>query len=244
MLSSPNILNNIDYTKRHCVKNLMHLPKGRLVVFGDSYGHINQGHKENWSTWVAQNLGYDLISYSYAGTSLRYSIQNFFNYYDTEYKEDDYIIFLITSPLRVPFSLYDSDASWQHAIFEFVRKAKIEEYSSKDCYEYFNKPKHKHFWDVYVQSGIHTKSDWEYDKKLIECFLENLKNKTLVLPCFPILNEEFALFRVSEEIENRKYFDETNHMSFNNLKILSRLILEYFRTLNYDVFSLDKFDRI
>ena len=236
-------LNDIDYTNRHCIKNTVVSPKGRLIVFGDSYAHINRGCTQNWTTWVAQHLEYDLISYACAGTSLRYSIQNFFNYYNTDYREDDYIIFLTTSPMRAPFSLYDSDAKWQNAIFEFVRGATIGEYVSKECYKYYNSAKHKHFWNVYTQSGIHTKSDWEYDKQLIECFIKNLSNKTLILPCFAILDEEFALFRVSNEVENRKYFDETNHMSYDNLKILSKLVLCYFKTLDYSIFSLGKFKR-
>ena len=236
-------LNDIDYTNRHCVKNTVVSPKGRLIVFGDSYAHINSGSVQNWSTWVARHLEYDLISYALAGTSLRYSIQNFFNYYDTDYREDDYIIFLTTSPLRAPFSLYGSDPQWQHALYEFIRDAKKNEYMNKQSYLYFNSLKNKRFWDVYVESGIHTMSDWKYDKTLIESFIKNLKNKTLILPSFPILDEDFALFRVSNEIENRKYFEETNHMSSENLKTLSELVLHYFKNLDYNIFTIEKFQR-
>ena len=128
MSNYTNGLLNINYEKRRIHRtDVGSLKNGRLVIFGDSFFQYSTGtdHKIpnqglSWTGLLAKNLNKSILSYANAGTSLNYSVQMLFYYMETEYDENDTIIFGVTSNTRVPNLLDDSHLGWHSTAWKLV----------------------------------------------------------------------------------------------------------------------------
>lgn len=213
---------------------------GRLIVFGDSYAHSKA--EQSWPNILSEKLGVELINYAVSGTSLNYSIQQFFNYYRNEYQSDDYIVFVTTSTHRIPFTLDGGLPSWQAGIHTYLTDpSKL----TDPQYKYYHG--NKKFWDIYYQQAFKV-DDYYNQIEMIYNFLNNLSNTVLIIPgfnCFQSpqnkLKDNFTMYTISR-LEGNVNFDDLNHMSLVNRKVLAELAYKYFTVdANYDIFTPKEF---
>lgn len=84
-----------------------------LVLFGDSFAsEWEYGDHKSWFQLLAEELGTTYKTYGLHGTSFEYSTLKFYQYLNTEYTEDDVIVFTLTSPYRSPTISEDFIPSW------------------------------------------------------------------------------------------------------------------------------------
>lgn len=85
-----------------------------LVLFGDSFAsewEIESGYK-SWFQLLAEELNTEYKTYGMHGTSFEYSTLKFYQYLNSEYNQDDIIVFVLTSPYRSPVISEDFVPNW------------------------------------------------------------------------------------------------------------------------------------
>ena len=113
----------LDYSDRDIKFYYEGRTKGRLVVFGDSFSETSTRKDPNETCWVfvlAKMLGFSILNYSRGGSSLQYSKQMLFEYMETEYDKNDYIVFISTSYTRIPSVPANVDSGWAAALNNYM----------------------------------------------------------------------------------------------------------------------------
>jgi len=240
-----NIDNKINYDRRQRYdKKSKTLPStGRLVVFGDSFFE-DIPDEVCWPSLLSDRLNFDIVNYSVAGTSINYSVQQFFHYYRTEYNPQDYIIFGTTYQGRAPFTLNNGIVCWQNHLLSYLTDDQA--YQTKMANEYYRQQ--DSFWNIWFDQ-VFKFDDVDNQIELIYSFINNLTNKNLFLPGFDtlrtdqnLLNDKFSLNMITR-IENYANKDEINHMSIENKYKLVEQCHAYFEKLDYSVFDIRYFEK-
>lgn len=244
----------IDYSIRDIKSYYTNRNNGRLVVFGDSFAETSTRKDPDETCWVfilAEMMGCSILNYARGGSSLQYSKQMLFEYMETEYNEDDYIIFISTSYTRVPTMPEQMDPGWA---------ASINNYFLGDLRNIDKNIQHRFYSSnhnamEYIATNITTIQDFNNDLCLIDIYLKSLKNRCCLIPAFNHGNslpdidvENFDLFTAS--IAEDSYDDETSikdtricHFSTENNKILAGMFYKYFETNSYEYFKMRKFKK-
>lgn len=239
-----NIDNKINYDRRwRYDKKSETLPAaGRLVVFGDSYFEDIPG-SVCWPSLLSERLNFDIVNYGVAGTSINYSVQQFFHYYRTEYNPQDYIIFGTTYQGRAPFTLNDGVVGWQNSLLPYLTDDQATSAKSNEYYR-----RQDSFWNIWFNQ-VFKFDDVDNQIELIYSFINNLTNKNLFLSSFDtlltdqnLLKDKFSLHRINK-IENYANKDEINHMSIENKYKLVDQCQSYFEKLDYSVFDIRYFEK-
>jgi hypothetical protein len=215
----------IDFTERLEYVNNLSSKNGRIVVFGDSFAEY---HHNGWVGQLVNQMNIKILSYACPGSSLNYSVQNFFNYLNTDYDKNDFIIFLFTGWGRVPFSLKGYSGKVQCGIIDFKNNL-IDEYREEapDVYDYY--VKNKTFWNQCIENNIYSIDDYNNLRELMVSYLNSLPNKVFYFSSFlPFKNiNDMCMFDICM-LENRQNFDGANHISFENGDIFANLVYGYF----------------
>ena len=230
---------SIDYSKRRCIRLNEDKKDRRLVVFGDSFFETNEiPHLEiSWTIRLADSLDRSLLNYALHGTSLNYSVQMLFHYLDTEYDENDIILFGVTSPTRVANLLDDDNRGLHSTALVWLDSSND---ITKEQYKYFQKD--NKFWKTLLIRGMYI-DDIRNQLRLVEEYLNCMKNNTLVLHSFDHLldSDEFCLIKIVR-LENNNNFDNLNHLSDNNKKILARLAYKHLTDRkNKELFDIENY---
>lgn len=242
-----NIDNKINYDRRwrYDKKSKTHPAAGRLVVFGDSYFEDIPG-KICWPSLLSERLNFDIVNYAVAGSSINYSVQQFFHYYRTDYNPKDYIIFGNTYQGRAPFTMNEGIVCYQNYLLTYLsepgepvdRREAIDEYYSRE----------DNFWNVWFDQ-VFKFDDVDNQVELIYSFINNLTNKNLFLSAFDtlhtdqnLLKDKFSLHMITR-MENYTNKDEINHMSIENKHKLAEQCYAYFEKLDYSVFDITYFEK-
>lgn len=214
----------IDFTDRLQYVNDLPSKNGRIIVFGDSFAEY---HLNGWVNLLAKKMNIKLLSYACSGSSLNYSVQNFFNYFNTDYDKNDFIIFLFTGWGRVPFSLKGYSGRFQVGLLNFKNNIDDHREDAKDVYDYY--AKNKTFWNQCIENNIYSIDDYDNMKELMIGYLNGLPNKIFYFPSFmPFKNvNDMCMFDICV-LENRQNFNCENHISFENRDIFANLVYDYF----------------
>lgn len=233
---------NIDFSRRRKVEKKFYDTESRLLVFGDSF---LETYREKdmidgqvpWVDILAKSMSCNLVSYAVSGSSLNYSVQNFFHYMENDYRHSDFILFSSTCSQRAPFLLDDNQHGIHFALSHWYLKNKdlpINQYNE------YNKD--SKFWNTYVERAMYY-DDYKNLYKLIFNYIEYLNNRSLFLHSFYEKDNfnPFALRQISTK-ENMKNFDNVNHMSEYNKIILAKQSVNYFSDLKYSNFNIDEYE--
>jgi hypothetical protein len=228
-----NLLLSINYEKRQIHRTDNNKKGRRLVVFGDSFFQHSTGKIHNipnqglsWTGLLADHLNMSLLNYANSGTSLNYSVQMLFHYMETEYDENDTIIFGVTNGARATNLLDDESQGWHSTAWKFIDPDFELSSITKEQSKYFKKD--KEFWQTYLTRCMYA-DDVKNQFSLVQTYLNTMKNDVLVLHSFSDLfdGDEFNLMQIVRR-ENLKYFEKLNHMSDTNKKLLARQAMKYF----------------
>jgi hypothetical protein len=227
----------------------------RYVIFGDSFADNNFPNNEYLEKRWSNLLDHPSKSYALLGSSIWYSIDEFFNYLKSdEYNKTDRIVFLYTHwsrAIRYTDNKFAKD-HWRITT-PSVNKPKTE----FEKYQYKNKDVFK-----YIINNVITNDMVTNIVSMLESYLNNITNDTLLLPCYTLDEDEllgstrtsyFSLAEVSRrEFKNEKEMNKTfknttdlraNHLTFENHKILANHIIEYFKTFDNSIFKIENFDQ-
>lgn len=245
----------LDYSDRDIKKYYTERSQGRLVVFGDSFAETSTRKDLNETCWVfvlAKMLNYSILNYARGGTSLNYSIQMFFEYMETEYMSNDYIVFVTTSYSRLPalpkgvdYGYMSSLANYYNDEFKFKRDFKDRQKFYTNNLQAMN----------YMAENICTLQDFKNQIMLLYSYLNTMKNKTVMIPAFEhrlsisklVNKEDFSLDKVSEgeniDRSSTMVDDRVCHMNTENNKVLANVIYRFFETGNHKLFNLKRFNK-
>lgn len=206
----------------------------RVLFFGDSF--VNVGAELNWTRQICHKLNRQSLNYGRGGSSLLFSINNFFKYIETDYREDDYIVFVTTSHTRFPKVHPSIDPGISAAFMNYCM-----EYwpTVRDDIKYFDYHTSLVSWLANVYCN---QEDFRHQCIMIDNYLKNMKNKTALIPAFHVkywdITNKFCLYDVSE-LTN--YKAPINHMTVEQNMILADQTIEYFETQSFDVFDLEAY---
>lgn len=167
----------------------------RIIAFGDSFARLNKnGSKEDWIHYLGKLLNVDdVISYGYQGTSLQWSIEKFYEYYTTDYRPDDYIIFLASHSSRLYYLYPGATDSWHSCHDEILSRT----YTADDKEKHFEKHIDGYrFLTDHIMNDDRAKCQYF----LIKQTLQSLPNKHILIDCFPDIynpNGSFNLYDIS-----------------------------------------------
>lgn len=225
---------SIDYTKRRNVRIGDDKNNSKLVVFGDSFfeswgANLDPYYGLCWTSTLANRMNKSLLNYAVSGTSLNYSVQMLFHYLDTEYDESDTIIFGITNMVRPENLLDDNHNGWHSTAWKILDPSTPSDEISREQYKYFKKD--RTFWKTFLTRGMYT-DDFKNQLRLVENYLHNIPNNTLILHSFEDSTEDnkFYLNKLVFR-ENFKYANKLNHLSDRYKSILIRQVQKYFTEL-------------
>ena len=207
---------------------------GRIIFFGDSY--VQPKEDLNWTRMVCNKLNRQSWNYGRGGTSLLFSINNFFRYIENDYREDDYIIFVTTSYTRFPKVHPNIDAGISAALLEFS----MSNNTSSEGKLYYENQLDLVAWLATVYCN---QEDFRHQCLMLDNYLSNMRNKTIIIPAFDVQHwsksKNFCLYNVTM-LTN--YRDGTiNHMTVEQNKTLSEQCIEYLNTNDYSVFDIKEY---
>ena len=243
----------IDYTNRDIKSYYSERTNGRLVVFGDSFAETSIRKDPNETCWVfvlAKMLNFSILNYARGGSSLQYSKQMLFEYMETEYNKNDYIVFVSTSYTRIPTVPAKIDPGWAAALNNYIAGELDHRQEYKEINNFFRANNNAM---EYISCYITTMKDFNNDLILISTYLDTLSNKTCIIPAFNHGNnlpnciiDDFNLMEPSdnESMNNKKNpmkDDRICHFSTENNKILANMFYRYFETDSYHYFKMRKF---
>ena len=223
--------------------------KQRVVFFGDSFVESYHDDK-NWTRIVSDSFDppRQHINYGIGGSSLLFSINNFFNYIENDYNENDYIIFITTSYYRLPKVHSNVDPRFSSMLLNWIE------------YQFFNKPGNytqdrlytptNEYYSSYAQvvnyasTVLCNAEDHRHQLKLMQNYLKHLPNKTLFLNAFPIpkfeAEDEFE-FTLMDIAVLTDFKEIVNHMSQEHNEILAKQVMRYFDSNNIFVFNVNEY---
>jgi len=216
----------LELEDRHCVTAHLNRPN-RLVIFGDSFSQTYlDGEMSTWNHgWtyhLASMLNASILNWSLSGTSLHYSIQNFF-YYLKHFRQDyDIIIFVTTSFGRLPATSNDISPRSQAMFKNYVAGDK--QHLSPSVKEHFDKMK-----DIYMFMAEHmgVREDFRSQVKMLEAYMNTLQNATVMINGFNEFDNR-SLCDLSEEEEFNLTHEmkdpRCNHLNEENNKKLAKSI--------------------
>jgi hypothetical protein len=217
----------------------------RVVFFGDSFVESYDDDR-NWTRIVSDSfeLPRQHINYGAGGSSLLFSINNFFNYIENDYNEEDYIVFITTSHYRLPKVHSNVNPRFSSMLLDWVENRflnKSEKYTQDRMFVATNEYYSSHIQVVnYAATVLCNAEDHRHQLKLMQNYLNNLPNKTLFLNAFPTpkfeIEDEFE-FTLLEVAGITNFKEIINHMSQEHNEILAKQVLRYFD--NNDIFVFD-----
>lgn len=75
----------------------------RLIIFGDSFAEPYEANFELWTEQLAKKLDLELVNCAKGGTSFIWTLCQYDKYMQGDYREDDYIIVVVTTGTRLPY---------------------------------------------------------------------------------------------------------------------------------------------
>lgn len=152
----------------------------RLVIFGDSFA-AERPDSEAWPKLLAEKYGVPAKYYSFPATNIEYTSIKLFQYLETDYKEDDIIVLVLTSSARAPIVHDDYYPSWAPMYkFSLLDPDFLENLGNKHVTQHMNE--HKQYyetWQRYFNPLIHQSTCYFITKTV-----NSLPNKKLVLSGF------------------------------------------------------------
>lgn len=216
----------IELEDRHCVATHLNRPN-RLVVFGDSFSQTYlEGEMSTWNHgWtyhLASMLNASILNWSLSGTSLYYSIQNFF-YYLKHFRQDyDIIIFVTTSYGRLPVTP-DSISPRAHAMFKNYITGDTA-HIKEEIKEHFDKMNDTY---MFIAEHMCVREDFINQIKMLEAYMNTLQNDTVLINGFNEYGKR-CLFNLSaeEEVDPHHMMKDPrcNHLNEENNKKLAKSI--------------------
>lgn len=206
----------------------------RIIFFGDSF--VNVGAELNWTRKLSKIYNRQSWNYGRGGSSLLFSINNFFRYIENDYREDDYIVFVTTSHTRFPKVHPNVDPGISAAFMNYV----IKKWPTvrEDIYYYDWQPD-LITWLAMVYCN---QEDFRHQCMMIDNYLKHLPNKTVLLPAFHIQNwtksKTFCLYDIAE-LTN--YKGPINHMTEIQNMTLANQINNYWQNDDYSVFDIKEY---
>lgn len=249
----------------------------RLIIFGDSFAETSKrwdffsserlqkvpGHIRNlkpWSTILANKLKCSkLVNYGRGGSSLFYSMQCINQYIETDYNPNDYIIFITTSPHRLPIiwdveKYKDIEPGWQAVLMSFMTGKMKDDWPQS---KFYNDNKQVCEW---VFNHLSTDKNHAMMIRFSTSYITNLPNKSICIPAFDTEGSDFvigdidSLFKISHDEfimpkNNNTVLDvfsgdwRLNHLSQYNNNVLATQINNYFITNDKSVFKKDEYEK-
>ena len=230
----------------------------RLIIFGDSYAqpytHVD------W-VWTNQLKQFDIvINNAIAGSSIEYSINKFYDYFENDYRDTDKIIFTLTDSCRAPIVHKEYNPEWA----SYINVLDVQKTTGRDDKGTQSgiEQHHKDYENYYKAVLTYTDPQINYYKYFsVLTMLNNLKNDVVVLPCFEsfesklnlhdnILLTKLPLIEICNAEIIGRHRDVTwiypnldfrlNHMLPDNHKIFAETITKCFET-KIDAFKLNNF---
>lgn len=206
----------------------------RILFFGDSF--VNVGAELNWTRKLCKIYNRQSWNYGRGGSSLLFSINNFFRYIENDYREDDYIVFVTTSHTRFPKVHSKVDPGISAALMNYVMK--FWPNAREDIY-YYDWQSHLVKWLAMVYCN---QEDFRHQCMMIDNYLKHLPNKTVLLPAFHVQNwaksKTFCLYDIAE-LTN--YKAPINHMTELQNMTLANQINNYWQNDDYSVFDIKEY---
>jgi len=206
--------------------------QNRIMFFGDSF--VEVGAEHNWTRELCKIYDRQSWNYGRGGSSLLFSINNFFRYIENDYKPTDIIVFVTTSHTRFPKVHSTVDPGISAAFMNHVIKNWPDQ--REDIYYYEWQPD----LIAWLASVYCNQEDFRHQCIMIDNYLKHLPNKTVLLPAFGLKDwvkqgKDFCLFDVAELTE---YKGPINHMTEIQNITLANQVHEYFKTDDYSKFNL------
>lgn len=222
----------------------------KLVCFGDSFidANIDQTDK-TWYKILSQNLKIPILNYGKSATSIEFSINNLFEYINSEnYDPSDIIVFVYTSFYRVPL-IHENFISEHAAYWITYLQGGIPK--THPAFNTYNKD-HKFYETLFRYTDL---TFIQKNRILLTLALKALPNSTLCLSAFKdidialkphmrhLLNptENFLYINTDLELISRneivgheynkihgffKGEPRENHLGYSNHQILARQLLD------------------
>lgn len=199
----------------------------RLIVFGDSFAaHDING--QGWPDFLSWDMDRCLINYAEHGTSLYYSVQAFFDYFNKDYRPTDIIVFIVTSYTRLPVLHPGASPVWQGGFLRYIeapkrwfnRKTKKEKYY-RDNYQTLN---------FLATSLCSLQEHRNLYRLFVEFFNKNIGASGLVINAFPETDPETLTLSEISQAEGISVIDDlrVNHLSHDDNKLLTTAVNDYF----------------
>jgi len=144
-----------------------------IYIFGDSFADLNikKFVSDTWYTKLAST--YDVKNYAKAGTGPIYSFNIFYDVMQ-DIMQDDIIVFILSSPIRIPFSFLDDENVQMFSSVVFGDNRDKEEFKQIFFDDDVRYKKNKFYIDLFLKN----------QEKIIEYFsargkeiiFENIKN--------------------------------------------------------------------
>ena len=205
----------------------------RIMFFGDSF--VEVGRELNWTRELSKIYNRQSWNYGRGGSSLLFSINNFFRYIENDYREDDYIVFVTTSHTRFPKVHPTVDPGIGAAFMNHVIKNWPDQ--REDIYYYEWQPD----LVAWLANVYCNQEDFRHQCLMLDNYLKHLPNKTVLLPAFGLKDwvkqkTDFCLYNIAE-LTN--YKGPINHMTEVQNMTLANQVVEYWKNNNdYSKFNL------
>jgi phage FluMu protein Com len=216
----------IELEDRHCVTAHLNRPN-RLVVFGDSFSQTYLDDEmstwnHGWTYHLASMLNASILNWSLSGTSLYYSIQNFFYYLKHFRQEYDIIIFVTTSYGRLP-TTPDGVSPRIQAMFKNYITGDTSQIGA-DIKEHFDKMNDTY---MFIAEHMCAREDFINQIKMLEAYMNTLQNQTVLINGFNEYGKR-CLYDLSAEEEFNSHHEmkdpRCNHLNEENNKKLAKQI--------------------
>jgi hypothetical protein len=241
----------------------------KLVVFGDSYAnYVHNDAVSSWSTDLPEKLNFPVVNYGASGTSLIWSFQEFWKYFNSDqYDEEDIIVFIMAQPERawvrsmpgphLAISTYQLDG----VFFKEEDKKWLDQNNDSNLWVRLNLLDPEiNFDSIQVASCFsilaeqHKKNTWillRMDHNRSCPRIDQLNY--IITPSdnfFPYIEQKDALFNASiNEFSTLEVWEESlkhgdgriNHLSKINRDILGNMIVDLVNTKDIKAYSIDKF---
>lgn len=160
----------------------------RLIVFGDSF---SEPHEHDW-IWTKQLSQFDsVINHAIGGSSIEYSINKFYEYFENDYKATDKIIFTLTDRNRAPLVHKEYNPQWA----SYINTLDLKQTTGRnDKGIDITEDHYEDYLEYYKTVLRYTDPKTNYYKYfIILSMLNNLDNDVIVLPCFETFHSNLKL---------------------------------------------------
>lgn len=213
----------------------------KLIVFGDSYADrihnecLTDDNKDLdypiWYDILAQSLGYKLLKYGLCGSSIEYSMIKLYEYINSfEYSENDVIVFVCSSTVRIPLIHKNIPPSTASSWIKYIDGSLKHDKRIKRFFD-----KHGNFFKTLFK--FYNLDLAHQQRSNIAFLLKSLPNQTLIVSAFD--DVDYALS------DSRKHLlkNDENFILINGnlLEISNREIeqdkagLEFLKFFNHEI---------